>query len=248
MPTPFTHLETAQRLLRDTQIPQPARELLEAEKSAFLLGNVAADARVDSGLMRGDTHFYVYDQPITQHPWRVMLERHPTLKAVSSAPQQAFLAGYVAHLCMDEIWSLHMLRPYFVEGQWGTQHSRYFMLHILLIYMDERDYHRLEDWQRGSLFAAQPMLWTPFMSDAVLRRWRDFIAEQLPPEGESQTLRIFGQRIDRRPEDFREILDSPDAMLSGLWTHIPPALLQEIEAKMYAFAREQMILYLTKAK
>ncbi len=242
MPTPFTHLHAAQRLLTDALLPAAARDLLAAERPAFLLGSVAADARVASG-RRADTHFYAYDEPLREHPWRAMLQQHPALCAPTSAAQRAFVAGYVAHLCMDEIWSLDMLAPYFAQGTWLTASERFFMLHIILIYMDERDYCALAGWQRGALLAAQPADWLPFMPDAVLRGWRDFIAQQLPP-GRSQTLAVFGGRIQRAAADFRALLDSPAAMQANLWDHVPPSALAAVEARMYAFAREQMLAYL----
>lgn len=245
MPTPFTHLRTAQRLLDDKDISPALRELLYAQHSAFLLGNVAADARVDSGLLRANTHFYQYDQPITQHPWRVMLDQNPSLSAPTNDAQRAFVAGYVAHLSMDETWSLEMLRPHFVEREWGTQQSRFFMLHILLIHMDERDYATLNETQRSLLQAAQPESWTPFMNDDTLKRWGDFIAEQLPP-GESHTLQVFGQRIRKTVKDFRTVLDSAEEMQTGLWANIAPEILEQVEAQMYIFAREQMVTYLNE--
>lgn len=243
MPTPFTHLRTAQELLRDEQIPAPVRSALSDELSAFLLGNVAADARVDSGMARVDTHFYNYDRPMTDHPWRVMLDKYPALKQPQTAAQRAFLAGYVAHLSMDEIWSLDMLRPHFVARDWGTRELRFLMLHVILIYMDERDNRALEDWQPSTLCAASPAAWLPFMSDQVLSNWRDFIGQQIQPGGQSQTLAIFGGRIDKTPQDFRLILDSPEQMQSNLWDHIPRELLQGIEKRMYEFAREQLMRF-----
>jgi hypothetical protein len=242
MPTPFTHLRTAERLLHDPEVTLPLRTLLQTENSAFLLGNVAADARVDSGMQRADTHFYHYDEPITQHAWRVMLERHPTLTTPNSAAHQAFLAGYVAHLSMDEIWLVDMLRPHFVEREWATQQSRFFMLHIVLVYMDERDYGTLDSQRRALLQAAQPDSWLPFMSDEVLKRWGNFIAEQLPP-GESQTLEVFGASIHKSVDDFRAVLDSPEHMQADLWDNITPATLAGVEARMYNFAREQMLTF-----
>jgi len=243
MPTPFTHLQTAQELLKDEQIAPPIRALLNTERSAFLLGSVAADARVDSGMMRADTHFYQYDKPMADHPWRVMLARFPTLKEAGSAAQQAFLAGYVAHLSMDEIWSLDMLGPHFVDREWGTRDLRFLMLHVILIYMDERDYAALEKWHRVSLCAAQPESWLPFMSDQILTGWRDLIGAQLPPDGKSLTLEIFGQRINKTPAEFRAVLDSQEQMQASLWDNIAPEILAQIETRMYHFAREQLIAY-----
>ena len=241
MPTPFTHLAVAERLLADPQLSDPIRALLQAERSAFLLGSVAADARVNSGGSRVDTHFYSYDQPIAEHPWRLMLAQHPRLRAAASPAQRAFLAGYVAHLAVDEYWSMEMLRPHFVERQWGTRDLRFFMLHIILIHMDERDYAGLAGWQQRTLAAAEPDNWLPFMDDGTLCGWRDLIARQLG--GESETLEIFGGRIHKTPAEFRAVLDSAEAMQINLWEHIPQAELARVEGLMYEFAREQMAAY-----
>lgn len=246
MPTPFTHLETAQRFLVDTQLSLGVRALLNSERSAFLLGNIAADARVDSGVSRETTHFYAYDRPIDEHPWRVMVRHYPALSAARRPAQRAFLAGYVAHLSIDEYWSLNMVRPYFVKREWNTpsREFRFLMLHIILSYMDERDLALLEAWQHETLCAAQPCDWLPFMSDATLAGWRDFIGEQIGPGGVSQTLSLFGARIGRSAAELRAILDSPDQMQRGLWANVPPEALARIEAEMYVFAREQMELFL----
>ena len=84
MPTPFTHLETAQRMLVDEHIPSEIRSALALEKPAFLLGSVAADARTNGDLTRESTHFYSYDKGITEHPWRVMLQQNPNLYQLTS--------------------------------------------------------------------------------------------------------------------------------------------------------------------
>lgn len=232
----------AQNLLNDPHVPAACRALLRAERSAFLLGSIAADARVSSGLKRADTHFYRYDEPLRDRAWRVMLAAYPTLHPARSAAHRAFLAGYVAHLSMDEFWTEQMMRTHFVEREWGIDRNfRFFMLHILLIYMDERDYTRLESWQPADLRAAQPDQWLPFIGDYDLIAWRDFIAEQL--SGASQTLTVFGERIRKTPADFRAVLDQPEQMQMHLWQHVSPALLADTESAMHQFAREQMVVY-----
>ncbi len=245
MPTPFTHLYIAQRLLNDPQLPGDMRALLAAECAAFLLGSIAADARVNSGVQRANTHFYRYDEPMNDHPWRVMLAEYPVLERAANSAHRAFLAGYVAHLSVDEWWTERMLREQFLAREWGTDRKfRFFMLHILLIYMDERDYAALEPWQAGTLQGAQPADWLPFIGDADLQAWRDFIAEQVA--GESQTLAVLGARVQRPPEEFRAILDSPERMQADLWAHVPPDTLAQVEARMYTFAREQLVDYLAR--
>ena len=242
MPTPFTHLKAAQDLLADPALLTDAHNFLQRECSAFLLGNIAADARISSGLKRDDTHFYRYDQPMHNHPWRVMLEGYPTLKQPHSDTHRAFLAGYVAHLSMDEIWTLHMLRPRFVEPRWADDKFRFFMLHILLVYADERDYAQLEAWQSAALGDAQAEDWLPFMPDADLHHWRDFIQQQLV--GESETLQVFGQRTGKSEAEFRAILDSRQRLQDNLWDNVPRAALEQVDKRMYTFAREQMLVYL----
>lgn len=242
MPTPFTHLAAAQRLLADDALAPSSRDLLDSQRPAFLLGSVAADAHPPGG-KREDTHFYTYDKPITESLWRVMLRRHPSLRPARSPAHRAFLAGYVAHLAMDETWTLHMLGPHFALGEWGTRGFRFLMLHALLITMDERDLTLLEPWQYPALAAAQPDDWLPFLPDTTLADWRDFIAEQIKPGGESQTLHVFAPRINKTPEALRLILDSPDEMRL-LWQNVTPAILADVEAHMYEHAREQMGLYL----
>lgn len=244
MPTPFTHLEIAQRLLED-ELPSDICELLNSQRSAFLLGSVAADARVEAGVSRETTHFYAYDQPIVEHPWRVMMRQYPQLEAAHSPAQRSFLAGYIAHLSVDEYWTLNLVRPFFVKRDWGdfTPAFRFLMLHIILSYMDERDLSLLQSWQYETLREAQPDAWLPFMNDATLTGWRNTIGDQIKPGGVSQTLPLFGTRISKSPEELRAILDSPEEMQRGLWANVPRSDLARVEGEMYAFAREQMVIY-----
>lgn len=243
MPTPFTHLETAQRLLEDEQIPSAIRQQLQSETPAFLLGNIAADARTGADIKREATHFYDYNFGIGEMPWRVMMRQHPSLNPPFSLARRVFLAGYVAHLSMDEVWTLEMLGPHFVARDWAPRPTRFLMLHILLIFMDERDRSLLANWQPGTLEAVQPHDWVPFLSDRILGDWRDFISQQIKPGGVSQTLEVFGSRINRQPHELRDILDSPERLQNELWAHITPEVLADVEAAMYRHAREQLCVY-----
>jgi hypothetical protein len=247
MPTPFTHLAQAQRLLTDPLLPTAIRSALQAACPAFLLGSVAADARTNGSLKREDTHFYSYDQGIHAHPWRVMMERFPQLWQQPSADAQAFLAGYVAHLSVDEIWSLDILGPHFAGRQWAPDRQRFLMLHVLLMVMDERDRALLEPWQAETLSQAAPEGWIPFMTDGLLAEWRDFIGGQLPPVGDSQTLAVFGQRINYTPAELRTLLDDAALLERDLWAHIPQTTLAAVEAQMYAHARQELMTYWSEA-
>ena len=249
MPTPFTHLAAAQRLLDESTLALEHRELFRRELGAFLLGNVAADARNESGTPRAATHFYDYAQEITDEtPWSVMLRQNPELWTPQDDAHAAFIAGYVAHLSMDEIWSRRMVGPHFVERDWAERNHRWVMLHVILIFMDERDQRSLADWQAEALAHAEPHLWTSFLTDTSLAHWRDMIADQLRPGGWSQTLDIFGARAKRTPEQLRTLLDNPSEMHESLWQHIQPELLAEIEGEMYDHAVTQTAAYLAQAR
>jgi hypothetical protein len=244
MPTPFTHLETSQRLLNDTQIPQHFRDRLNADRPAFFLGGVAADARVGSGAKREVTHFYDYSDPIHTSPWRVMVRQNPRLMQPQDLAHRVFVAAYVAHLSIDEVWSLRIVRPHFARREWGNRMERFFLLHIILTYMDERDRARVNTATAEALCDAQPADWLDFLPDDDLRQWRDLIYEQIKPGGESQTLQIFSERINSTPEAMREILNSDEMMHARLWQHIPKAFLAQVETACYRHARQQMLTYL----
>ncbi|MYD11957.1 MAG: zinc dependent phospholipase C family protein [Chloroflexi bacterium] len=246
MPTPFTHLRIAQRLLTDERLAPPGRALLRRQRPAFQLGSIVADARVASGVGREVTHFYKYGVPITERPWRLMLRQHPSLCQARDDAHRAFLAGYVAHLAADETWALKMVRPHFWGRDWpGVERwDKFFALHLILTVMDERDEPRLEAWQAESLARCEPSAWLPFMSDETLRGWRDLVARQIAPGGRSQTLSIFATRLKCDPAEIRAALDDPARLEASLWRHIPKALLAEVERQLYDYSRDQLAVYL----
>ncbi len=248
MPTPFTHLRIAQRLLVDERLAPRYRELLEHQRPAFQLGGIVADARVASGLSREKTHFYAYGAPITERPWRQMLRQHPALGQARDDAHLAFLAGYVAHLAADEAWALKMVRPHFWGRDWPgvDRWNKFFALHLILTVMDERDEPLLQDWQAGSLARSEPKAWLPFMGDETLRGWRDMVARQIAPGGVSQTLSIFALRLKRDPTALRATLDDSARLEEVLWRHIPKTLLAEVERQAYAHSRDQLTVYLTE--
>ncbi|MCC6802378.1 MAG: hypothetical protein IT319_05810 [Anaerolineae bacterium] len=245
MPTPFTHLLAAQRLLSDAAVPAAQRALLKAHPGAYLLGSVAADAHGLAGLRREDTHFYAFDKPMEDHAWRVMLARYPALAAVRDPAWRAFLAGYVMHISMDEIWSLDMTGPEFADREWAPRVQRFLMLHILLIHMDERDLRLLDSRLDRSLHDVALHHWLPFLDDAVIHEWGEFIYRQVIPGGVSETLDVYGGRLQITSTDLRAILDSPERMRAELWAHVTPEKTAEVEVLMRDHARAQMIAYLS---
>lgn len=242
MPTPFTHLAYGQRLIDDEALPASLRTFIRAHYPAFLLGSIAADGHHLCGLRREETHFYTYERPMDDHPYRVMLDRYPTLGQVKGAAR-AFTLGYIAHLALDEIWAVRMLRPHFVERNWGDRHLRFLMLHAALITMDERDRVVLSPETVSALGGADPHGWSPFMSDAALAEWRTIIHRQIVPGGSSETYAVIAPRVGLTVGQIAALMADQARLERDLWANIPRALLDEVEAAMYAAARDQMLGY-----
>ncbi len=244
MPTPFSHMVAISHLLTDPDVPPDVREALAEQRPAFVLGSVAPDARPDAEDPRLATHFYSYMRPFDKAPWRIMLDEHPQLAPPQGVAHRAFLAGYVAHLAMDEVWTVDMLAPHFANGDWGDGiKERFFVLHLLLIDMDDRDALRIPAWAPDALQRAAPTDWLPFIPQDVLVDWQQLIGQQIVPGGSSKTLEIFGGRVDREPEQLRELVDDADWMQRELWAHVSPAVLTSVEQEMYEHARDSLVDY-----
>lgn len=246
MPTPFSHLVANIRFLTDPSVPQAIRQQLNNQRPAYLLGSVVADARLENiEDTRKETHFYKYTEPMNDHPWRLMLKQNPTLMKPKSDAHLAFIAGYVAHLAMDEIWTLHMLAPHFADSNWGESlQSRFFVLHFMLIGMDERDLEALPGWVADDLCKAKPNNWLPFMPQHIVKSWQTLIYDQIKPGGESKTLEVFGARLNKTPDEMRTYMNDHEWLQQSLWLNVPPQVLMDVEAKMYTHARDSLIQYM----
>jgi hypothetical protein len=237
------HMAIAHRLITDPDVPADVRDAAQIHWGAFLLGNVAPDARVSSGLKRTDTHFFDYAAVIDPPAAVAMLTKHPTLryKATTDAAQAAFVAGYVAHLRVDEVWCTDALYPLFHD--WGTRQSRFEMLHMLLGYLDARDYQTLPPSDYAPLHEATPSAWLPFIPDADLVTWRDLIANQLAPDGHNMTCNILAPRFGMTPDQMAAFISDPVCMDAQLWANVPPPRINDVEQRLYAGARQALIDY-----
>ena len=241
------HLRIAYKLLQDDTLSTQACDIITADVPAYLLGSIVADARVYPGADRELTHFYRYDRPMPDHPWCEMLRQNPSLAQPKTSAERAFVAGYVAHLGADEYWSRKVLGPYFAQGDWGGDiHWRFFVLHLLLIQLDERDEAAIPPEASKLLREAVPHAWLPFMDDRIIEDWRDYLADQF--DGDSETVEIFAQRVHREPNELRCIVDDPQQMHELFWQHISPELMAELEKDMYSFSCQQLIHFVNELK
>ncbi len=210
MPTPFQHLIYAKDVLEDPTLPEAIRRQLEAEESAYLLGSTAVDVQAITGQSRRETHFYTL--PATPHlrAGKVMRERYPQLSNpyCLSPDQAAFISGYLVHLAWDEDWAWDVFSPYYLEGSWWPDRLTRSVHHnALRVVLDRHALQTLRNWPgiADLLKRAEPHHWLPFVPDEALRRWRDWIVEQLEDPDRIQTVRVFAERMGVTPEHLEEV-------------------------------------------
>jgi hypothetical protein len=232
MPTPFTHLATAPEILAAPAMPEAARAALMAEYPAFLLGNIAPDVQTVSGQAREATHFFPV--PLNNAPpaHQQMLRRHRRLARPADLPpaRAAFVAGYLAHLVLDQRWVGEIFEPVFGPRQgWEDFRERLYLHNVLRAHWDAADLARLPPTLDDALRGARPDGWLPFVDDAHLLTWRDLVADQLGP-GAARTVEVFAQRMGADPEALARLLASPDELDRRLFAHVPPGALARYRA------------------
>ncbi len=214
-------------------LPPAARELLTAQRGAFLFGTIAPDVQSVSGQPREATHFFTLPPTDTRPAHEVMLAEHRALaRAGRLAPAQAaFIAGYLSHLRLDELWIAHVFGPCFGLGaEWGTFRERLLTHNVLRTWLDRRDGVRLKCDVSAHLAGAEPREWLPFVADRHLRTWRDEIAAQLAPGAPIHTLEVFAARLKVSPVEFRHVLDSPQEMQKRVFIHLQPGCVEQFYA------------------
>jgi len=232
VPTPFYHLDLAEKLLSHGALDPTLRERLRGSQSAFLLGNTAPDYVTLAGLPRETSHFF--DVPIhrSQPAHRRLLEFFPELSAPIRLPddQAAFLAGYLAHLWLDQAWIIGVFEPIFGPDVHRDSFQQRLLDHNLLrAHLDRGARRHLPDGLAKDLADAEPNDWLPFADNRALANWRDHLAEQLLPGGHSLTVEVFAHRHGISPADFTQQLDSLPVMSEAVFKYLPSELLSKLQ-------------------
>lgn len=233
-------------MLDAPSLSSTAREVLIAEPPAFLFGNIAPDAQTVSGQPREATHFFPV--PLGEAPpaHQKMFERHPELARPDRLPpaHAAFLAGYLAHLELDQLWIADIFDPVFGPRQtWGNFRERLYLHNVFRAHWDAQDQQRLPASLETQLRAAQPADWLPFVGDGHLRRWRDLVADQLVPGAAARTVEVFAKRMGADPKAFAALVNSSAEMERRIFARVPPARLAQFCADGLARCVERIQTY-----
>ncbi len=249
MPTPIMHLALAEEILSDGNIPTTVRRLLTQHRGPFLLGHTAPDVQTVSGQARDETHFYSIPRISNTRPaHETLFAAHPRLARAESIPpaQAAFVAGYIAHLLLDELWLDDIFLPYFspAEQTWVARCERHFVHNILRTWMDARDQQKLNGHLALALQEVKPQEWLPFVTDEHLHTWRDWLVEQLAPGHVVETVEVFARRMDVPVAEMEAVLRSPQQMEERVFCRIPRSALQSFHEIGYARSVALIVQYL----
>ena len=237
MPTPIQHLVIANDVLADPALPPVARQILAAQRGAFLFGTIAPDVQTVSGQTREATHFFTLPLTDARPAHQLLFAAHPALVHAHrlTSAQASFIAGYISHLALDELWIAQVFAPYFgPEAEWDTFRERLLMHNVLRTWLDQRDQRRLGDDVSGTLAQVEPRGWLPFVSDLHLHLWRDEITAELAPGATIHTAEVFAERLHVPPAEIRRMLESPAELQRRVLAHVPLGCVD----RFYADARE----------
>jgi hypothetical protein len=157
----------------------------------------------------------------------------------------AFLAGYLAHLWLDQAWIAAVFEPTFGPKVRRLDFRQRFIDHNLLrAHMDQQERTHLPPDLGATLRRASPDHWLPFAPDSDLCRWRDGLAHQLEPGGQSQTVTVFANRLGLSPEAFAARLGSQAEMERAVFRHVSPRRLRAFRRLGLARSVELVCAYL----
>ncbi len=238
------HLALAEEIMREDALPPAIRRLLPQQRGPFLLGHTAPDVQTVSGQRRDETHFYSIPRTSDRPAHEALFAAHPQLARAELLPpaQAAFVAGYIAHLLLDELWLNDVFLHYFWQDR-GTHRAeprakvlreRIFPHNVLRTWMDRQDQQRLNGSVVTALRETEPQDWLPFVGDEHLRVWRDWLVGQIGPGGSVQTAEVFAQRMGVPVAEVEAVLRSPQQMEERVFRHIPRAALRSFHDTGYA--------------
>ena len=202
---------------------------LEEQIGCYLLGSTAPDIRVLTRQPREETHFYDLRDEHCMSGIPKLLDTHSHLRQVNGRAR-AFLAGYITHLAMDELWIEQVYRPFF--GKRAGLEDRVeadVMDRVLQFYLDRAERVDRDRFQTfyDYVLSADPGDAVGFIAAPALRQWREVVGRilQQDPSWENfknLTLRRFNNGSDKNEEQVRALFESLPEILGRTINHVSP--------------------------
>ncbi len=247
MPTPFYHLALAHDMLASDALSAQNKARLQANWSSFLFGNIAADAQSLNHQKRVETHFFNVPFGKDEVAYQTMFAAHPQLEKANdlAAAHAAFIVGYMCHLWLDQRWIIKILMPVFIKDRITDDWTEALFLHnILRVHIDRQILPQLASGVGDELAAAAPVNWLPFVTDADLANWRDFVALQLQGKAPIRTVEVFAQRMKRDPAEFENLLSDKNALHERVLQYCSSEFLSSFRAQAVAHSVQLINTYL----
>jgi hypothetical protein len=247
VPTPFNHIVLAETLLQAGKLPPSIVDRLRQSRQAFLLGNTAPDLGGLAGRPRAQTHFF-HVPMYSAHPAHLrLLDRHPELDRPNDMhpDHAAFVAGYLSHIWVDQLWIRGIFQPYFASvTSPSTFRQRLTDHNLLRAHLDRLDRTQLPTDLGDGFGTVQPNHWLGFAPDSEIINWRDHLADQLGPEGHYRTEEVFARRLGIPAQKFKRQLDSETHMRYILHKVLPNAVLVDFNHSSLDHMAELLQYYL----
>ncbi len=231
MPPLALHMAMAKELA--DRLHQPA---LDGDRGAYYLGSTAPDIHVITRCERERTHFFNLNNFDAQSGIDGFFKAYPELARPDrlNASTAAFLAGYMSHLAMDEVWIVDIYRRYFGERSALKGDVRANVMDRVLQYeIDRRERAKTELMAhvREELLATPLEIDVGFIDGPTLERWRQIAAEvaSSPPDWDrfrtiaGRSLKAYGVAT---PEAAQEFMKNVPELLAEATHHVNADRLQ----------------------
>ena len=245
MPTPLVHLYVSQQILAADAVPGMGR--LRRHAGDFLLGSIAPDAWTLGGLDRTGAHLLPIPVPPDKQGATELLNRYPELRQASrlQAPQAAFVAGYMTHLLIDEIWYHQIFDPFFLNSPSDQSARRRLILHnALRLHLEDRLEDHIQPDLIRALATTRVVYTIPPFPDSILTTWRDLISAELRSGGEKRSAEVFAERMGVPVHELLAILHSSETMQREILSRLPDRLVEHVLEAGITQGRNVIFAYL----
>jgi len=225
---------------------------IDSDRGAFFLGSTSPDIRVITRGDRVDTHFFDLDHYEAQDSIKRMFLEHPNLKFQADMDTSAasFMAGYITHLVLDELFISEIYRPHFGlhSTNEGTQYANLLdrALQYQMDLMDRR--HVLPMSEVAAALSSGVQLPTiPFIESGSLKEWLvvsiDVASQPADYSRFEKMILRHMQSANLADDDISDLLGDPQRLVAEASSQIESATLERFWFDAHDMIEARLIEY-----
>ncbi|MCH8814030.1 MAG: zinc dependent phospholipase C family protein [Chloroflexi bacterium] len=217
-------------------VDQIGAPILDNRRGSLYLGATAPDIRVLTRWERERTHFFDLNEFEEQSGVEGLFDSYPELANPSRLNEQtaSFVAGYITHLVMDEMWITSIYRPFFGEQSGLGGGVKANVMDRTLQYSmdsDRRSDKELMLHIMNEVAMTDLDLQIDFIDRETLKQWHGFVVkltEQKPDwdryrSGTRRHLERTGVEVG---EEFEELMKSLPDLVDETISYLTPERLE----------------------